>query len=131
MAIYIDSSDIQKTIKAARWTELSADANAVTHAVDETNAEIESIISKTYADLASVPDIIRKHGGIIGRYWLYNYHELVDNDGYIYKDCKDSRKALADISAGLLTGINDSTTTDDDPIRHSARDRRYDADLWY
>ena len=130
MANYIDSAEIQKTLKADRWTELSADANAVTFAVDKTNAEIESLITKTYADVASTPEIVRKLGGVIGRYWLYNFHELVDDDSHIYKDCIDARKALRDISAGMLTGINDPADDTDDPVRQESYTRRFNNDQW-
>lgn len=121
-AAYIAAADIQATISASRWTQFSAGA---TFAVAKANSEIESIIAKTYDDIAEVPAVVKKHGAIIGKYWLFNFSEAVDENSSIYKDCKDSRLALQDVAAGLKSGINDGTDSSDNAIRWQATERRF------
>lgn len=126
MATYIEDADIQATMKAARWTELSADALAKGFALDQANKEAQGILGKTWDEVADVPDVVKSNTALIGRYWLYDYHELVDEGSHIYKDCVDARKNMKELASGKQTGIEDGADPEDNPIRWSSRDRRFD-----
>lgn len=126
MSTYIDDADIQRTMKGTRWSELTADDEALDFAIDQANSEIKSIIGIDYDSLNDVPENVRKHGGIIGRYHLYSFNEVVDPEDTVRVDYEAAVKHLREMAAGREYGLDDPASTADDPIRKSSRERFFD-----
>jgi len=128
--IYIEDSDIQATMKAARYTSLTADTGAIDFAVDKTNGEIYSILGKEYDTLNDVPENIRELGGVIGRYWLFSFNEALDTESHIASEYLKAIQDLVDIATGKQSGLDDPDDATDNPVQYSSKEREFDRANW-
>lgn len=126
---YIDATDISATVKAARYAELTTDEGAEDYAIDTANAEMESILITTYSSVATCPANVRAIGGLIGKYHLFAFNELLDPEDPVSKDYDRAIKHLREMAAGREAGIDDPDSETDDPVRYSSRQRLFDDNL--